>query len=97
MVNNCCVVATIQLARRKALVFIVFPSVTKIGVRNGYQLYVGEIGYQTLIPEFAVSTSSQVVKGSIANNNAGTRLDAGSARYQLGGVARSRLPYGRTN
>ena len=52
--------ATIQLARRKALVFIVFPLVTKISVRNGYQLYVGKIGYQNLIPESAVSTSSQV-------------------------------------
>ena len=52
--------ATIQLARRKALVFILFPSVTKISVRNGYQLYIGKIGYQMLIPESAVSTSSQV-------------------------------------
>ena len=52
--------ATIKLARRKALVFIVFPLVTKISVRNGYQLYVGKIGYQNLILESAVSTSSQV-------------------------------------
>ena len=52
--------ATIQLARRKAFVVIVFPLVTKISVRNGYQLYVGKIGYQNLIPVSAVSTSSQV-------------------------------------
>ena len=50
-----------QLARRKVLVVIVFPLVTKIGVTNGYHLYIGKIGCQNLILKSAVSISSQVV------------------------------------
>ena len=61
MVNNCCVVGcNNSVGKKKGLSFIVFPLVTKISVRNGYQLYVDKIGYRNHIPESAVSISSQV-------------------------------------